>query len=294
MWTEVRISIINDRFSGGPQTILGPAGCGPDVAVLDEIADTTDITLDERDERLPILLKLLEGHDKDYFERRRDRFTDEELEAARLLVVNYWALEGSIFAGPRVGTKYDMSDACKHCGAGARQTSAQVVDGQELHVLEGRRAAATCYNDLLVGEKLAGALAQSGATGFSFRGVFAAFDRRGHIQLPWRQICATHTVPPMSPRSTGVELSQPCPCGRSCFSGREQIPMRLAYRASDVADIHDVNISWEWYGYVNFNGDVYDSVLPFPLFLVTPKIWRIFRDAGATGFDWIPIRVVDE
>ncbi|HVK67205.1 MAG TPA: hypothetical protein VM694_22115, partial [Polyangium sp.] len=73
-----------------------------------------------------------------------------------------------------------------------------------LHLLEGRRAATTHDFDLLVDEKLAGALAQSGATGLSFRGVFAAFDRRGHIQLPWRQICVTHTLPPMSPRVVKV------------------------------------------------------------------------------------------
>lgn len=294
MWTEVEITINNRRISGGPRTVLSPAGCGPDVAVLDEVMEATIVKLDETDERLPFLLNLLKERGIRWGERREDRFTDEELGAARLLVVKYFSTDGSIFAGPRVGTTYDMSKACKRCGAGAGQTSAMVVDGKELHVLEGRRAAATCYNDMLVDEKLAGSLAESGATGLSFRGVFAAFEKRGHFQLPWRQLCATHTLPPMSPRSTGVEISQPCPCERSCLSGYEKVPMRLAYRGSDVADIRDVNVTWEWYGYSKYNGDVYDSVLPYPLFLVTPKIWRIYRDAGATGFDWMPIRVVDE
>ncbi|MDI1475920.1 hypothetical protein [Polyangium sp. y55x31] len=187
-----------------------------------------------------------------------------------------------------------MSEACKHCGAGARQTSAQVVDGQELHVLEGRRAAATCYNDMLVDEKLAATLAQSGATGMSFRGVFAAFEKRGHFQLPWRQLCATHTLPRMSPRSTGVEPYKPCTCGRSSFSWEDKVPLRLVYRASDVADIRDVNVTWEWFGEVKFNGDVSEALFPYPLFLVTPKVWRIYRDAGATGFDWIPIRIEND
>ncbi|MDI3285883.1 hypothetical protein [Polyangium sp. 15x6] len=294
MWTEVEITVNNRRIPGGPQTVLGPAGCGPDVAVLDDVMEATIVKLDETDERLPLLLNLLKERGIRWGERREDRFAEEELEAARLLVVRYFSPDGSIFAGPRVGTTYDMSEACERCGVGARQTSAMVVDGQELHVLEGRRAAATCYNDMLVEEKLAVALAQSSATGISFRGVFAAFEKRGHFQLPWQQLCATHTLPPMSPRSTGVEISQPCPCGRSCFSGDDKIPMRLAYRASAVADIRDVNVTWEWYGYAKYNGDVYDSVLPYPLFLVTPKVRRIFLEAGATGFDWIPIRVVDE
>jgi hypothetical protein len=263
------------------------------VAVLDEVADATIITLDEKDERLTRLLALFRDCGIRWSERREDRFTDEELEAARLLVAWYLHPNGRIFAGPQMGTTYDMSNACQHCGAGARQTSAMIIDAENLNVLEGQHAAASCYDDMLVDEKLAGALAQSGATGISFRGVFAAFEKRGHFQLPWRQLCATHTLPPMSPTSSGIELSQPCPCRRSCFSGDDGIPIRLAYRASDVADIHDVNVTWEWYGYSKYNGDVSDSVLPHPLFLVTPKVRRIFLDAGVTGFDWLPIRVID-
>ncbi|MDI1433317.1 hypothetical protein [Polyangium sorediatum] len=262
------------------------------MAVLDAEANLTTVTLDERDERLPVLLDLLKGYDNDWVERRQDRFTDEELEAARLLIVSY-DVNAEVYGGPRQGTTYDMSEACKRCGAGARQTSAMILDVEYLHRLEGRRAAMTFKDDLLVDEKLAGALAESGATGLSFRGVFAAFDRRGHIQLPWRQVCATHTLPPMSPRSTGVYPYKPCPCGRSSFTGKEEVPTRLAYRAADVADIRDVNVSWEWGGEVRFDGDVSDALFPCPWFLVTPKVWRIFQDAGVTGFDWNPIRVVD-
>ncbi|MRG90901.1 hypothetical protein [Polyangium spumosum] len=275
--------------------MLGPLGCGPDVAVFDEVADTTTVTLDETDERVPRLLSLLEELGiVGWFEWRYDRFTDDELEAARLIVMDATVLLDGIFAGPRVGTKYDMSEACKLCGAGARQTSAMVVDGESLHILEGKRAMHTCYNDILVDEKLAGALADSGATGISFRGVFAAFEKRGHFQLPWRQLCATHTLPRISPRSTGIEPYKSCSCGRSSFTTPAKLPTRLVYRTADIADTRDINVTWEWFGEVKFKGDVSESVLPYPLFLVTPKVWRIFRDAGVTGFDWLPIRVVDE
>ncbi|MRG96563.1 hypothetical protein [Polyangium spumosum] len=292
MWTEARIVIINDRIPGGPQTILGPAGCGPDVAVLDEVADATVITLDDTDERLALLQSLLEERGLRCSVRRNDRFTDEELEAARLLVMEY-DTNATVFAGPMMGTTYDMSDACNRCGAGARQTSALFIDGEMLPRLEGRRAATTSHEEPLVDEKLAAALALSGATGLSFRDVFAAFEERG-FRIPWRQVCATHPLPPMSPRSTGIEHYEPCPCGRSCFTGKEEVPLRLAYRASDLADIRDVNVTWEWYGISKYTGDLSESVLPYPLFLVTPKVRRIFLDAGITGFDWLPIRVVDE
>jgi len=71
-------------------------------------------------------------------------------------------------------------------------------------------------------------------------------------------------------------------------------PTRLAYRAKDLVGIQDVNVTWEWFGEFRFDGDVSDALFPYPWFLVTPKVRRIFLDAGATGFDWIPIRVVDE
>ncbi|WP_272458872.1 hypothetical protein [Polyangium jinanense] len=250
-----------------------------------------DLTLDETDERLSLLLNLLKDRGIRWLERRYDCFTDEELESARLIAA-WYDVNARVFGGPRMGTTYDMSDACNRCGAGARQTSAMIIEGEDLPKLEGRRAATTSYDDVLVDEKLAAALAQSGATGLSFRSVFAAFEERG-FQIPWRQLCATHTLPPMSPRSTGVYPYKPCACGRSSFTGKEEVPMRIAYRASDVADIHDVNVTWEWFGEVNFEGDVSDALFPYPLFLVTPKVRRIFQGAGVTGFDWIPIRVED-
>ncbi|MDI1481193.1 hypothetical protein [Polyangium sp. y55x31] len=262
------------------------------MAELDEGAIFTIVTLDERDERLPRLLHLLTERGASWLERRYDCFTDEELESARLLIMSY-DVNAEVFGGPQEGTTYDMSEACKRCGAGARQTSAMILDGEYLHRLEGRRAAMTFKDDMLVDEKLSGALAESGATGLSFRGVFAAFEGRGHLQLPWRQLCATHTLPRMSPRSTGISPYNPCPCGRSSFAGKEEVPMRLAYRAADVADIRDINVTWEWFGEAKFDGDVSEALFPNPLFLVTPKVWRIFRDAGVTGFDWIPIRVED-
>jgi hypothetical protein len=55
-----------------------------------------------------------------------------------------------------------------------------------------------------------------------------------------------------------------------------------------------VNRMWEHFGFARWNGDVKTAVLSEPNFLVTPKVWRIFRDAGVTGFQWLPIRVVED
>ena len=296
MNTEVRVFFYGHRIPGGAEAVLVPARCGPDVAkVTDRSAlQAVDVwvTLDETDERLPILLQLLEQYGEKRVVRRRDRFTDAELDAAPLLLIDPKpALE--IFGGPRVGTTYDVTDACKVCGAGARQTSALLINGEELSALEGRRAASTYYSDLIVEDRLAGQLASSGITGLSYRGVFAAFEHQVRLQLPWRQLCATKTLPPMSPRSTGIIRDRHCICGRSGVTGTAEQPTRLVYRAADLADMQDVNLTWEWFGEPRFNGDVSEALFPYPWFLVTPKVFRVFRDAGVTEFDWLPIRVID-
>jgi len=296
MRTVARIWFDGMDLLGEPHAILKSIGCGPDVANIDDAPVLgrlhIHVILDEKDERLPKLLALLKDHGADWRLSRSDRFTEAEIEAAPLLIMSY-GIDDSVFGGPRMGTTYDMSNACERCGAGARQTSAMIIDGQDLHHLEGRRAAATPYDDMLVDEKLAKVLAESGATGISFRGVFAAFEKRGRIQLPWRQLCAAHTMPPMSPRSTAIMPYNPCSCGRTGFDTPRDIPVRLVYRASDLADIRDVNVTWEWFGDTRYEGDVSDALFASPRFLVTPKVRRIFLGAGATGFHWRPIHLVD-
>jgi hypothetical protein len=299
MKTEVQVLFHAQHIPGGLEAVLGPAGIASGAV---EVQDFTmqgkrqiwvDLTLDETDERLPILLGLLEQHGEAPWLNRWDRFTDAELEAAPLLLIAPKP-QLEIFGGPRVGTTYDVADACKVCGAGARQTSALLIDGENLSDLEGRRAASTYYSDIIVEERLAGELASSGITGLSFRGVFAAFETQVRLQLPWRQMCAAKTLPPMSPRSTGIIRHKHCACGRSGVTATHEQPTRLVYRAKDLADIQDVNLTWEWFGEPKFNGDVGRALFPYPWLLVTPKVWRICRDAGVTQFDWIPIRVVDE
>ena len=116
MKTEVRISFNGNHIPGGPQTVLEPAGCGPDVAVIEQWPPPIPrldvvITLEDTDERLPKLLELLQQHNRTWWEIRRDRYTDEELDSARLLIA--WPdIDCVVFGGPRVGTTYDVSNAC--------------------------------------------------------------------------------------------------------------------------------------------------------------------------------------
>jgi hypothetical protein len=70
-------------------------------------------------------------------------------------------------------------------------------------------------------------------------------------------------------------------------------PTRPAYRAADLRNADDVNMTWENVGYGVLDADLRTSLLSKPWMLVTPKVRRVLRDAGVTEFDWFPIRVDD-
>ena len=208
---------------GGVQPVLLSAGCGPDVADVTEMKIGGKVTvwvlikLDVEDPRLPLLKKLLAGREEEWSESRWYEYTDEEYEAAPLILVNS-TTEVSVIGGPRFDTEYDLSSACPACGAGMRQTGAYVLDGayaESIAKLAQFRAVAS-YGEILVDEPLAKTLEDAGLSGLSFRSVFARQQDLQQIKLRWRQMWASHTLPPMSSRSTGIERDKVCKsCGRS-------------------------------------------------------------------------------
>src|SRR5262249_26607256 len=156
------------RIPGGPQTVLRPAGCGPDVATVEDVPVLREIqvhvVLEVTDPRFPVLLELLRQHDEDPSLRYRDRYTEEELDSARLLVLHP-NRECEPSGGVKWGMTYDLSAACPACGTGARQTSAVFLDGEELSDLEGHRACGTIFFHILLDEGLAAELERVGASG---------------------------------------------------------------------------------------------------------------------------------
>ncbi|MRG97878.1 hypothetical protein [Polyangium spumosum] len=299
MKTKVRLHFDSNDVPGGEQTVLSPSGCGPDVAEVQEWPvrrQVVEVRLDADDPRLPLLQKLLLAYKVDWFEDRWDEYTDEEFEAAPLILAG-GTCEIDVLGGPRFGTDYDISNACGACGAGMRQTSAYVLDGTSRDSMPklGQFRVVVSYNEILVDERLAETLENAGLSGLSFRSVYARQKDMRQTKLPWRQMWASHTLPPMSPRSTGVERNKVCKtCGRGKFNTSTKEPLRLAYHARDLVGAQDVNRMWERFGIARWSGDLKTAVLWQPDFLVSPKVWRIFKDAGVTGFKWLPIRVVDD
>ncbi len=298
MRSEVRIRFDGSALPGGAQTVLGPAACGPDVAMIEDVPVLRQIevwvTLERSDPRVPILRALLTQYGCQWLENHQDRYTEEELDAARLLVMQSNG-DCQVDGGIVWGMTYDLSEACSVCGTGGRQTSAVFFNGEQLPKLEGQRAGATYFWHHLVDEGLAAELERIGATGLSFRSVYAVMRDQRQVKLRWQQMCADKTLPPMSPRSSGFERDRACrACARNgYFTATDEAPTRFVYRAADLQGADDVNMSWENVGFAILKPDLRDSLLSKPWMLVTPKVRRVFRDAGVTAFDWTPIRLED-
>ena len=297
MRTVVRIRFDGSDIPGGAQAILGPAGCGPDVATVEDVPVLRQIvvwvTLEETDPRLSVLLQLLRQHGLTWLEHHDDCFTEEELDSARLLIMQP-NRQCEIDGGVEWGITYDLSGACPACGTGGRQTSAIFVNSEDLFELDGHRAGVTYFWHILVDEGLAAELDGIGATGLSFRDVYAVMPDKRELKIPWKQMCAARTLPPMSPRTTGLIRERACEvCRRNGYFRTDDEPTRIVYRASDLRDIDDVHLTWENLGYAILKPTLRDSLLSNPWTLVTPKVRRVFRDAGVTEFEWLPVRVED-
>jgi hypothetical protein len=295
MRTVVRICFNVDDISGGAQAVLGPAQCGPDVATVDEVPvlgrRDAWVTLEDADPRGPLVFKILKQHGQKWWEWHEDRYTEEELDSARLLLMHE-NRQCEIDGGVKWGATYDLSGACPACGTGGRQTSAMFVEGGDLANLEGHRAAVTYFGHVLVDDRLAADLEDSGATGLSFHSVYAVMPDQRQVKLRWKQLSAASTLQPMSPRTTGLARERACEvCWRNGYCLTSEEPTRIVYRTENLRDANDVNASWENEWFANLKPVLRESLLSWPFMLVTPKVRRIFCAAGATVFDWLPIRV---
>jgi len=295
---EVKVTFDCSDIPGGVEAMLAEAGCRMDEAIIVDYPilkqrDVT-VTLLDTDERLPKLRELLERYGEPFTDFEVDKYTEEELDTARLLLLR--PIGGrEVDGGVKFGTTYDVSGSCPTCGAGARQTSALFLDGDwdELPKLDGRRAGGTYLWNTLLDDRLAAELDTLGLTGLVLHNVYALMLDKRQVKLRWRQISADRTLPRMAPQTTGFGLDRLCKlCERSGYAPGGAA--RIVYRASDLEGAGDVNLTWETHGWGDLQSDLRSSNIPVPFLLVTPRVRRFFVAAGVTEFLWTPIRVVDE
>jgi len=298
MRTEVLIRFYSGYVPGGAEALLAAANCGPDVTEIDKedeeywlLNPDVWVTLEDSDPRLPVLLGLLEQNrvsisPKWYFYT----YTEADLDGARLLLMQTRG-RAEVPGGVKYGTAYDTSGTCPACWTSAKQTSDLFVDAEKLEDLTGQRAGFTSSGHILVDPRIEAELVRIGATGISFRDVYAVWPDARTLKLSFRQLCADKTLPPMSPSSSGIGRAGSCElCERNTHLTTMD-PTRLLYRSSDLRDADDVNLTWENTGDGLPRPELKDSLLATPWMVVTPKVRRVFRDAGVTCFDWIPVHI---
>ena len=276
--------------------MLERAGCGSDVATIEDIPVLRQVvvwvTLENEDPRVLRLLGLLQVQGASWLTVHEDRFTEAEMRGARLLVMQSNG-ECEIDGGVEWGTTYDLAKGCPACGTGAPQTSALLLNGEQIARLEGQHAAATYHWHHLVDERIATELTRIGATGLELRSVYGVTPDQRQTKLRWKQMIASRVLPPMSSKTTGLIRERACVvCGRNgYFTNVHHEPPRFVYHEADLREIPDVSVSWENVGYAILERELRESLLSKPWMLVSPRVRQVFVDAGVTCFDWTPIRV---
>ena len=281
---------------------LGPAQCGPDVAKVekyeygkDGVGLDIEIKLDDGDERIAKVCALLTQHGEYHAVRREDFYTEEELQNAPLLELDTGWYENVVSAGPRNGTTYDVSNACKQCGTGARQTSGVIIRGEDERRIEKMRVAFTYHGDFLVhdvdGEKLVNAK----FTGFNLWPIQSVQKNGTKVELRREQVLVENVMPPMAP-SAILDRREVCPvCKRGRFNFLTFDPSRLVYRAEDLKNIQDFNLTWECFGSsAKTPEEALAGNWPTPMRLVTPQVMNFLRgktkkEKKYQGCDFTPI-----
>lgn len=300
MKTKTSISFSAPKLPDGVATILGPAHCGADVAdvvdgmVLDQRHSSAWIKLDKGDPRIAKLQELLEQHDikADFYDY--PEYSSEDLETARLLRM-YPDINQNVGTGYQYGTKYDLSQACPNCNAGARQTSALYIGGSDVGLVRKHRAIGTHIGDVLVDGGMAKKLKDAGVTGISFGEVRVRLKNKKWSLVAREQILIEHTMPPM--RGAAAEQDPEFLCKVCQRGGCMRIP-EPTYHAKDLEGMQDFNLTWEWFGEfwpedLNRGLSSRYAKWPYPHTLVTSKVYKVFRDAGITTFQWTPVDIGD-
>jgi hypothetical protein len=293
--TKVYISFDAANVPGEAATILTATACGPDVAevsvytALGPREVSVRLDLDQDDERISKVLALLEHYGVEVDTSTYTEYSDEDRQNARLLSMTLDSYH-AVFAGPKCGTEYDLTNACPHCETGAKQTSLLYMAHDDMKIIRKDRAVRTIYYDILVDADLRKMLVNAGTTGISFGDVRARHENGSWSMVARDQILIEHTMPPMRGDLTAEDEQSLCKVCRR--GGRMSIP-RKPYREEDLVGIQDFNVAWEWFGEFRTADHRFGAHRSKPRVLVTPKVMNIFREAGVKSVDWWPVAIAE-
>jgi len=230
-----------------------------------------------------------------------DEYTEEELQNAPLLRLGAGGdYDNVVLAGPHIGTTYDVSNACKQCGTGARQTSGVIIRAEDERCSEKTRVAFATHGALLVHDVDGEKLVNEKFTGFNLWPVQSVQKNGAKVELRREQVLVENVMPPMAPTAV-LDRREVCPiCKRGRFNYLSFDPTRFVYRAEDLKNIQDFNLTWECFGSsARTPEEALSGNWPIPRILVTPKVMNFFRgktkkEKKYEGVSFTPIWIEDE
>lgn len=173
---------------------------------IDVLFATTWFALLDGDPRISTVKRLAQEDSNinlmEFPETRYDR-ADIAAVSFSLLGGVAWATRKSIEAGADYGTKYDMSHACRACGAGARQIGLLKVKPKDL---PKKTPWVRTYQGMLYHESFIAPLRE--IRGFE-KCIRPTEARKGGEQLPWYELTSDYTLPQLCGK--GIERrDNPC------------------------------------------------------------------------------------
>ncbi len=287
---------------GGADAILGITGRKKDVAKV-FASGNASLTLEEQDERVAKVLAVLEEAGEKPLVMYWHEYSEDERQAAPLLLVAE-STDARTTTGPVFGVTYDVSDACRVCLTGVRQTSPLVVDGSQMLKVNKHRVASTTDDNLLVRDTDVEKLIAANVTGVNFWPVTAKYKSGAIGETRWQQAVIENVLPPMAASTRLDEEAKCATCGRGRrTSGGDPRDFHMTYRREDLNNICDFNLSWEWFGdFGKYDPDAPDkgvsSFRPLPWTFVTPKVMNLLRgktkkEENYQGCGFTPIWIDD-
>lgn len=227
--------------------------------------------------------------------RIEHRYTEEELEAAPLLVWGptnqaieddwYDLEEDGYQGGPKASHK-----RCPACRAELEQVRDLLVDVRKM----GKRDLSLTYSfEIILSSRLARMVQEAGFSGIALRPVW--HYRRPHQgEPPLYQLVVTNILPPMASPPTEFEHEQRCEvCGTETkfikhthWWGRIQYyeETDIYYSKSVLEGVTDFNVTWEKIG---------DLPSWSRLVIITQRVYRWLREWGVRGWSVKPVYLVD-
>lgn len=190
-----------------------------------------------------------------------------------------------LFGGPLKGTEYDLSQACKTCGTGARQTGPLILPRfkpPRFHMFT------TLHDEILISPQLVEALASVGIG--CTREVLEAKTKE---PIPFRQLIPEATLPPYTEETTGYVRECACNvCHRDGYFGIPHVPMVIRYQnlESDLLE-KDLLATFERFGNSRLREPFRASTLAAPLYIAGTRFVAVLQNEKIRGIDFEPVYI---